>query len=91
MTSCLLSLQTSTKIAKMASEKPVVKRKVLFGFKGLKLTTPQAMKRLGIALAASGTAGAGICYIMEYEKIALLCLIMTVLGTFISQMFGEIQ
>jgi len=86
-----LSLQTSTKIAKMASEKPVVKRKVLFGFKGLKLTTPQAMKRLGIALAASGTAGAGICYIMEYEKIALLCLIMTVLGTFISQMFGEIQ
>ena len=86
-----MSLQTSTKIAKMASEKPVVKRKVLFGFKGLKLTTPQAMKRLGIALAASGTAGAGICYIMEYEKIALLCLIMTVLGTFISQMFGEIQ
>lgn len=75
----------------MPPEKPVTKRKVLFGFKGLRLTTPQAMKRLGIALAASGTAGAGICYIMEYEKIALLCLIMTVLGTFISQMFGETQ
>ncbi len=28
-------------------------KKVLFGFKGLKLTTPQAMKRLGIAIAAS--------------------------------------
>lgn len=66
-------------------------KKVLFGFKGLKLTTPQAMKRLGIALAASGTAGAGICYIMEYEKIALMCLVMTVLGTFISQMFGEVS
>jgi hypothetical protein len=64
-------------------------KKVLFGFKGLKLTTPQAMKRLGIAIAASGTAGAGICYIMEYERIALLCLVMTVTGTFISQMFGE--
>ena len=66
-------------------------KKVLFGFKGLKLTTPQAMKRLGIALAESGTAGAGICYIMEYEKIALMCLVMTVLGTFISQMFGEVS
>ena len=64
-------------------------KKVLFGFKGLKLTTPQAMKRLGIAIAASGTAGAGICYIMEYERISLLCLVMTVAGTFISQMFGE--
>lgn len=66
-------------------------KKVLFGFKGLKLTTPQAMKRLGIAIAASGTAGAGICYIMEYERIALLCLVMTVGGTFISQMFGEFE
>ncbi|MFM8758932.1 MAG: hypothetical protein ACKODS_05225, partial [Methylophilaceae bacterium] len=65
--------------------------KVIFGLKGLKLTTPKAMKRLGIALAASGTAGAGICYIMEYERIALLCLVMTVIGTFISQMFGETQ
>lgn len=66
-------------------------KKVIFGFKGLKLTTPQAMKRLGIAMAASGTAGAGICYIMEYERIALLCLVMTVAGTFISQMFGETE
>jgi hypothetical protein len=65
------------------------KKKVVFGFKSLKLTTPKAMKRLGMALAASGTAGAGICYIMEYERIALMCLIMTVLGTFMSQMFGE--
>lgn len=75
-------------------QKPKRKReskKVLFGFKGLKLTTPQAMKRLGIAIAASGTAGAGICYITDYDKIALMCLVMTVLGTFISQMFGEIE
>jgi hypothetical protein len=77
----------------MNDAKPKTKRKkkVLFGFKGLQLTTPQAMKRLGIAIAASGTAGAGICYIMEYERIALLCLVMTVTGTFISQMFGETE
>jgi hypothetical protein len=71
--------------------KQTAPKKVLFGFAGLKLTTPKAMKRLGISLAAAGTAGAGICYIMEYERIALLCLVMTVLGTFISQMFGEVQ
>lgn len=65
------------------------RKNVIFGFKGLKLTTPRAMKRLGVALAATGTAGAGICYITEYEKIALFCLIMTILGTFMSQMFGE--
>jgi len=68
-----------------------MKKKVIFGLKGIKLTTPLAMKRLGVALAASGTAGAGIAYIMEYPKISLFCLIMTILGTFISQMFGEIN
>jgi hypothetical protein len=65
--------------------------KTIFGFKGLRLTTPKAMQRLGMALAASGTAGAGIAYIMEYEKIALICLISTILGTFISQMYGEVK
>ena len=68
-----------------------MKKKYVFGFKAIQLTTPLAMKRLGVALAASGTAGAGIAYIMEYSKISLLCLIMTILGTFISQMFGEIN
>jgi hypothetical protein len=86
-----LPLQTFKAIAmnEVKTRKKREPKKVLFGFKGLKLTTPQAMKRLGIAIAASGTAGAGICYIMEYERIALLCLVMTVTGTFISQMFGE--
>lgn len=66
-------------------------KKIIFGFKGLKLTTPKAMQRLGMSLAASGTAGAGIAYIMEYEHIATICLICTILGTFISQMYGEIK
>lgn len=66
-------------------------KKYKFGFKALKMTTPLAMKRLGVSLAASGTAGASIAYIMEYPKISLMCLVMTVLGTFVSQMFGEIN
>lgn len=66
-------------------------KNIIFGFKGLKLTTPKAMQRLGMALAASGTAGAGIAYIMEYQQIATICIVSTILGTFISQMYGEIK
>ena len=68
-----------------------MKTKYKFGIEALKMTTPLAMKRLGIALATSGTAGASIAYILEYPKISLMCLVMTVLGTFVSQMFGEIN
>ena len=66
-------------------------KNTIFGLKGLRLTTPKAMQRLGMALAAAGTAGAGIAYIMEYEKISLICLVSTILGTFISQMYGEVK
>lgn len=63
--------------------------KYKFGFKQFLKPTPKLVARIGYSLAAAGTTATTIAAITDHPKLALVMGILTVVGTFISKLFGE--
>jgi len=59
-----------------------------FGFAQIKKPTPRFWRRLGNAMAAAGAAGAALTYIADYPNASIIVAVLTIVGTFISRMFG---
>ncbi len=63
-------------------------KEVEFSFRSLFKKTPKIIRRIGIALSSAGLAGAGLAYIGDYPKLAGVCVIAVIVGTFVGNMFS---
>ena len=60
-----------------------------FGWQQLRRKTPRALRRLGNALAAMATFGAGLSYYENHPRLAFGFGLTGAIGKFLAELFGE--
>jgi hypothetical protein len=64
-------------------------KKYKMSFKGIFEPTPNLFKRIGLALVAAATFGAGLTFVNDDMVYGIIVLVLGLLGKFITEFFSE--